>query len=143
MVLIVGGGTALILILVALFMLYRFYRAYDRVSKDLQSTMSQLRSLQERAPYPSRENAALVRTNLVIFQDYFDGLFKSLKEGQIEPVETEAAKFTPLLRDGILRVSRRAQDAGVMLPAILPWAWSATNEATCRAGPMCLASWFN
>ena len=115
-VLIVGGGTALILMLVALFMLYRFYRAYDRASKDLRSTMSQLRSLQERAPYPSRENAALVRTNLMIFQNYFEGLFKSLKEGQIEPVETEAAKFTPLLRDGILRVSRRAQDAGVMLP---------------------------
>ena len=116
-VLIAGGGAALILMLGALFMLYRFYRAYDYVNKDLRSTMSQLRSLQECAPYPSRENAGLVRTHLMIFQDYFDKLFKALKKGQIEPVETEAAKFTPLLRDGILRVSRRAQDAGMILPA--------------------------
>jgi hypothetical protein len=116
MVLVVGGGTALVLMLVALFMLYRFYRAYDRVNTDLQSTMGQLRTLQDRAPYPSRENVAVTQTNLLIFQDYFGGLFKFLREGQIEPIEMEAAKFTPLLRDGILRVSKRAQDAGVTLP---------------------------
>jgi hypothetical protein len=115
--LLVAGGAALILTLAAMFILYRFYKAYDRVSMDLQSAMGQLRSLQERAPYPSRENAALVRTHLVIFQNYFDGLFNILRQGQIEPVETEAAKFTPLLRDGILRVSRRAREVGVMLPA--------------------------
>ena len=117
MVLVVGGGTALVLMLVALFMLYRFYRSYDRVNMGLQSTMSQLRTLQDRAPYPSRENIAVTQTNLMIFQEYFSGLFKSLREGQIEPVDMEAAKFTPLLRDGILRVSKRAQDAGVTLPA--------------------------
>lgn len=118
MVLVVGGGAALVLMLVALFMLYRFYRAYDRVNVDLQSSMGQLKTLQDRAPYPSRENVAVTQTNLLIFQDYFDGLFKFLKQGQIEPVEMEAAKFTPLLRDGILRVSKRAQDAGVTLPAM-------------------------
>ena len=118
MVLVAGGGTALILILVALFMLYRFYRTYDRVNEDLDSTMNQLRALQERAPYPSRENVLVTQTNLVILQDYFAGLFKSLREGQIEPIEMEAAKFTPLLRDGILRVSRRAQDKGVALPPL-------------------------
>lgn len=118
MVLIVGGGAALVLMLVALFMLYRFYRAYDRVNVDLQSSMSQLKTLQDRAPYPSRENVAVTETNLLIFQDYFDGLFKFLRQGQIEPVEMEAAKFTPLLRDGILRVSKRAKDAGVTLPAM-------------------------
>ena len=48
MVLIVGGGTALILIVVALFMLYRFFRTYDRVNEDLDSSMNQLRALQER-----------------------------------------------------------------------------------------------
>lgn len=116
MILVVGGGTALVLMLVALFMLYRFYRAYDRVNMGLQSTMGQLRTLQDRAPYPSRGNVKITQTNLVVFQDYFDGLFKSLREGQIEPVEMEAAKFTPLLRDGILRVSKRAQDKGVKLP---------------------------
>jgi hypothetical protein len=115
--LVVGGGAAFILMLVTLFLLYRFYNAYDRVSKDLLTTMSQLRSLQGSAPYPSRENAALVRTNLVIFQDYFDGLFKFLRRGQIEPAGTEAAKFTPLLRDSILRISKSAQAAGVILPA--------------------------
>lgn len=116
MVLVVGGGIALVLMLVALFMLFRFYRAYDRVNMDLQSTMSRLNTLQDRAPYPSRANIAATQTNLVVFQNYFDTLFASLKEGQIEPVEMEAAKFTPLLRDGILRVSKRAQDAGVLLP---------------------------
>ena len=118
MVLIVGGGTALILIVVALFMLYRFFRTYDRVNEDLDSSMNQLRALQERAPYPSRENVAVTQTNLVILQDYFSNLFAFLREGQIEPVELEAAKFTPLLRDGILRVSKRAQDAGVKLPSL-------------------------
>ncbi len=118
MVLLVGGGTALILIVIALFMLYRFYGAYDRVNEDLDSTMNRLRALQERAPYPSRENVAVTQTNLVVLQDYFHNLFKFLQEGQIEPVEMEAAKFTPLLRDGILRVSKRAQDAGVKLPAL-------------------------
>jgi hypothetical protein len=116
MVLVVGGGTALVLMLVALFMLYRFYRAYDRVNMDLQSTMGQLRTLQDRAPYPSRGNVKITQTNVVVFQDYFNGLFESLRQGQIEPVEMEAAKFTPLLRDGILRVSKQAQDAGVILP---------------------------
>jgi hypothetical protein len=117
MLLVVGGGTALVLMLVALFMLYRFYSAYDRVNTDLQNAMSQLKTLQDRAPYPSRANIAITQTNLVIFQDYFNGLFRSLRDGQIEPVDMEAAKFTPLLRDGILRVSKRAQDAGVLLPA--------------------------
>lgn len=116
MVLIVGGGTALILMLVALFMLYRFYRDYDGVNTDLQNAMNQLRTLQNRAPYPSKENVAVTETNLVIFQNYFTGLFKTLQQGQIEPIDMEAAKFTPLLRDGILRVSKRAQDAGVVLP---------------------------
>jgi hypothetical protein len=116
MVLVVGGGTALVLMLVALFMLYRFYSAYDRVNGDLQSTMSHLRGLQDRAPYPSSTNVSAVGSQLTSLNGYFDGLFSSLRQGQIEPVEMEAAKFTPLLRDGILRVNKRAQDAGVLLP---------------------------
>ena len=117
MVLIVGGSIAGILLLVTLFMLFRFRSKYESVNSDLRASQQRLDALYARDPFPSEENVLLVQTNLDVLQRYFDGFYGELKEGQIEPVKMEPAEFPLLLGKTMERLRTRAGEAGVALPS--------------------------
>lgn len=116
MVLIVGGGVAGVLLLITLFMLFRFQRRYEGVNSDLRASQQRLDALYARDPFPSEENVLLVQTNLGVLQTYFDGFYGELKTGQIEPVKMEPAEFPLLLGKTMERLRAKAGEAGVALP---------------------------
>ena len=61
MVLIVGGSIAGVLLLITLFMLFRFRSKYEGVNADLRASQQRLDSLYARDPFPSEENVLLVQ----------------------------------------------------------------------------------
>ena len=117
MVLIVGGSVAGVLLLVTLFMLFRFHGKYEGVNTDLRALQQRLDTLYARNPYPSEENVLLTQTNLGVLQAYFDGFYGELKTGQIEPVKMEPAEFPLLLGKTMERLRANAGEVGVALPA--------------------------
>ncbi|MFH1026498.1 MAG: Amuc_1100 family pilus-like protein [Pseudomonadota bacterium] len=116
MVLIVGGGIALVLMIVTLFMLFKFHAKYQRVNGDLKNTMQRLDTLYNRDPFPSDENVSLVQTNLDVLTSYFSELYASLHQGQFEPTKMEPAEFPLLLEKTIRKLFTRAMEVGVVLP---------------------------
>ena len=116
MVLIVGGSIAGVLLLITLFMLFRFRSKYEGVNADLRASQQRLDSLYARDPFPSEENVLLVQTNLGVLQVYFDKFYGELKGGQIEPLKMEPAGFPLLLSKTMERLRSRAAGVGVVLP---------------------------
>ncbi len=115
-VLIVGGSVALVAMVITLILLLRFHSSYQRVDSDLQAQMRRLDNLYQRDPYPSEANVLQVQTNLAVLQGYFDELFKSLRQGQIEPKQMEPAEFPLMLEKTIRKLSDRARELGIKLP---------------------------
>jgi len=116
MVLIVGGSIAGVLLLITLFMLFRFRSKYEGVNADLRASQQRLDSLYARDPFPSEENVLLVQTNLGVLQVYFDKFYGELKTGQVEPAKMEPAEFPLLLGKTMERLRSRAAGVGVALP---------------------------
>lgn len=116
MVLVVGGGIAALLIIAALVMLFRFQAGHREVSGQLDSALSRLQQLNNRKPFPSRENIALVEKNLQVEQASALELQAALQRGQLTPDAIEPAEFAPLLERVHKRMVKRADEAGVALP---------------------------
>lgn len=116
MVLIVGGGVAVVLLGVAVFMLVRFQGTYQQVSRELKDSLQRLDKLYRRDPYPSDENVAMVQSNLVVLRGQFARLFASLEKDQVEPVKMEPAEFPLLLEKTIRKAMGRAVELGIVLP---------------------------
>lgn len=116
MVLVVGGGVAALLIIGALVMLFRLQGGYGTVSSELESALSRIQQLNNRRPFPSRENIALVEKNLEIEKGAALELQAALQRGQLSPEAIEPAEFAPLLERVHKRMVKRAEEAGVALP---------------------------
>lgn len=115
--LIVTGAISLVLVIILLVLLVRFQREYQRVHSGLHTAESRLQRLYERDPYPSEANVAVAQSNLVALQDFYTELCKTLKLGQIDPMDMEPADFPPLLDRTIKRLYERAREGGVVVPA--------------------------
>lgn len=111
--LIITGGISLLLVAILAVLLVRFQREYQRVRTGLRTAESRLQRLYERDPYPSESNVALVQSNLVALQDFYQKLCDTLRLGQIDSVRMEPADFPPLLDRTIKRLYERAREGGV------------------------------
>lgn len=116
MILVVGGGIAALMLAGAAFLLLRLQGQYGAVSSDLQSAMNRLQQLNNRDPFPSRENIDLVRGNLETLSAAAAQLQETLQRGQVEGDAIEPAEFAPLLERITKRLGARADEAGVALP---------------------------
>lgn len=116
-VLIVGGGIALLMLIVAIVFLARSQGKYTQVKGELDQGMTRLESLTRRDPYPSAENIRQVESNLGALKDSVAVLQDSLLRGQIRPETIEIAEFAPMLERTSKRLAKRAAETGVALPA--------------------------
>jgi len=117
MVLVVGGGLALLLLLVALGFLLSARGNHAKSSEELQQAMRRLEALMQRKPFPSPENVRHVEANLAAVADQAQALQEGLRRGALNVESIEAAEFAPLLERAVKRLSQQAAELGVALPA--------------------------
>ncbi len=115
-VLIVGGGLAVLLLLAALAFLIRFQSRYAAVDGELANARTRLQQLMTRSPFPSTNNIAKQRENLAQLQEQAAQLEALLQRNQIKPDKMEPAEFAPELEKTSRRLVQRAKEAGVDLP---------------------------
>lgn len=115
-VLMVGGGLAVVLLVVALVMLFRFQGRYGVVNRELDSARGRLQQLMGRNPYPSAENIDKTKQNLAEVKTMAMQLQELLQRSQISGETMEPAEFAPLLERTSRRLVQRAQESGVILP---------------------------
>lgn len=115
-IIVVGGGLAILLFLVALVFMLRARATYARAGEELEASMRRLEMLTRRDPYPSEENIRRVSANLDSLRDKAQQVHRVLTSGQIQPDNIEAAEFAPLLERTVNRIAQRANEAGVVIP---------------------------
>ncbi len=116
MVLLVGGGVALVLLIVALIFLLRARGEYARLNQELENSMRRLETLSRRDPFPSPTNIRQLEENLSALRELAGQVQSMLQKGRIEPESIEAAEFAPMLERTIARLTQRASESGVLLP---------------------------
>ncbi len=116
MPLVVGGSIALVLLIVAGYLLARFSGEYHRVHADLVSSMRTLERLENREPYPAEENVERLRRNRAAMELMLNDLIAELGRGQVEAERMERAEFPTLIERTILRLYDEARAANTRLP---------------------------
>ncbi len=115
-VLVVGGGIALVLALIVVFLLIRSSREYARIQDDLQRNLRVLEQLHRRAPFPSNENVARLEANLEQLQNYRGSLLSALSAHQAEAAEIERVAFPPHRERTMRRIRELAARNNVRIP---------------------------
>lgn len=115
-ILIVGGGIALFLLIIAFVFFFKSKREYGRLNNELGQAMSRLETLTRRSPYPSAENIKQVDANLESLKNAVGVLQETLQRGQVVAESIEPADFASLLERVSKRLYRSAAEAGVTLP---------------------------
>lgn len=115
-VLIIGGGIALVLTVLAIVFLVINQGAYRENARALNSARNRLAALNNRNPFPSAENTDLARQNLGLLKAKYEALETSLIEEQITPERIEPARFAPMLEEATVRLWNRAKEGKVALP---------------------------
>ncbi len=115
-VLIVGGGIAVLLLIGATVFLTRSMGKYNQVKSDLDQGMQRLETLTRRDPYPSAANIKQVDANLGTLKEAASVLQDTILRGQVRPESIEIAEFAPMLERTSKRLAKRAADAGITLP---------------------------
>jgi|GEM_PF-512438 hypothetical protein len=123
MTLIVGGGIALLLIVVALYFLLRFRAEYDRVQTELAGKERAISELHRRNPFPSPDNVAKVKEDLMTIESYFHTLIRSLEENQVKSQRMERAQFPPMVAETIRKLQTLAQTQQVNVPEPMEFAF--------------------
>jgi hypothetical protein len=116
MVLVVGGGVAFLLLVLALIMLLRARGDFARVNEELGNSLRKLESLTRRTPFPSKANIDVLEANLSAIRDAAGDLHETLVKGQVAPDLIEAAQFAPLLEQSSKRLLARAGELGIVMP---------------------------
>lgn len=117
MVLMVGGGIALLLLIAALVVLFRFQGQYGATTQALESAKIRLQQLNARNPYPSDDNVRKTRANLSTLTAQALTMQELLQKNQINGDKIEPAEFAPLLEKTSRRLQQKAQESEVLLPA--------------------------
>ena len=115
-VLMVGGGLALVLLVVALYFLFRLQGQFGVVNRELDSAHQRLQMLNARNPFPSEENVQKMKQNRAELQAMALQLQEQLQQNQRAPEAMEPAEFAPRLERTSRRLVQRAQESGVVLP---------------------------
>jgi hypothetical protein len=115
-VLIIGGGIALLLLIMAVILLFKNSGEYRANKNASNSSWNRLKALNERNPFPSAENTRLAQENLDLIKDSYEKLQGKLMQEQIAPENIEPARFAPMLEEAIGRVAAKARENRVTLP---------------------------
>lgn len=100
----------------AVFFLIRFQSSYRSQKQELDSQRNRLASLNKRNPFPSEDNLEVLQSNTRQLEGSFSNLVNRLRNGQVEPLPLESARFPTLLARTASRIREGAAQANVLIP---------------------------
>ena len=115
MPLLVGGSVALLLAIALFYLLFSAKGRYVGEASALATVQGRLQRLSSRAVFPSEANVQIMGKQLGIYQEYLDGLYASMREGQISDEPVDRDRFRRLLEDGLRRLLNDARAKSVAL----------------------------
>ena len=115
MPLLVGGLVVLLLSAVLFYLLFSAKGRYSGGSDDLALVQGRLQRLSGRAVFPSEANVQTVGKQLEIYQEYLDGLYGAMREGQrvAKPVDRDG--FRRMLEEGLGSLMNEARTRSVAI----------------------------
>ena len=116
MVLIVGGGLAILLLLASLVLLFSFQGGYKKASDQLGESRLRLQRLIARNPFPSEANVAQAQGDLTRVRTNAMQLQVLLQRGHLQGVDMEPTGFARLLERASRRLMQKAQESNVVMP---------------------------
>lgn len=114
--LLINGGIALALAIVALFFLARHLTEYAGVTASLEASKAALEQLNTRKPFPNDANVMLAETNLVSLEKHFGHMLDSLVRDQFVPPPLEPARFPQFLQGTLRGLNDVAASNNVVTP---------------------------
>jgi hypothetical protein len=112
---VIGAAVGLILTGYCSYLLYKSLGDNAGVSDDYKTTLSSLQDLQQKSPYPSKENVQAAKADRDRVHKFLADFTKRF-EPFPAPVLTDEKGFQAYLDDTLVRFRSQAQDAGVLLP---------------------------
>jgi len=116
MPLLIGGALALLLAIIFLYLLFSAKRSYSDTSAELDQVEGRLIRLSSRTVFPSESNVETLTQQLDIYQEYLDGLYSAMSEGQFKAVTVPRARFPLVLGEVLRRLVNKARTKDVTLP---------------------------
>ena len=118
MPLMVGGLVVLLLAIALFYLLFSARGRYVDGAAGLATDQSQLQRLSSRGVFPSEANVQTMGQQLEIYQKYLDGLYSSMREGQVAATtEMNRDIFRKTLEDVLRQLVNDARAKSVALPA--------------------------
>jgi hypothetical protein len=114
--LIIGLGSAVVLLGIALYFLIANHSKYNESQAALTSAKNRLTSLNNRNPFPSRQNIEETETHIDAIRTNYTAIMNVLQQGQLTSEPIEPARFAQLLEVATLRIRKIAETEGVVLP---------------------------
>ncbi len=116
MPLLVGGLVALLLAAALFVFLIRARGGYDEELSGLSLVQGRLQRLTGRSVFPSEPNVQAMDKQLGIYQEYLDGLYASMSEGQTAAEPVNRARFPLVLEEVLGQLVNDARTQSVALP---------------------------
>jgi hypothetical protein len=113
--LLIGGAVVLLLAIVLFYLLFSTHSRYAEGASQLSVVQSSLQRLSGRDVFPSDANVQTMGKQLEIYQDYLDGLYDSMREGQRVSTPIDRDGFRRLLEEGLGRLMNEARAKSVTI----------------------------
>jgi hypothetical protein len=117
MPLLVGGLLVLVLAIGFLYWLFSAREGYNEGISSLSMVQGRLARLTSRAVFPSETNVQTLGKQARIYQDYLDGLYGAMREGQFPAESVPRARFPLVLEEVNGQLVNNARAKSVTLPA--------------------------
>jgi len=116
MPLIIGGVLVLLVTIALFYFLFRAKGTYSDAATELNQVENRLIRLSSRQVFPSESNVRVLEQQEQIYQEYLDGLFGSMSEGQFKAVHISRAQFPLVLEKVLRRLVNKARTNSITLP---------------------------
>lgn len=116
MPLLVGGLVVLLLAIVLFYLLFSARGRYVEGADGLKMVQGRLENLSNRAVFPSEANVQTLGKQLGIYQEYLDGLYGSMSEGQMASELIDRDRFRKMLEDVLRQLGNDARAKSVAFP---------------------------
>lgn len=117
MPLLVGGAVVLVLAIALGYWLFSAKGHYGKEASALDLVQGRLNRLNNRPVFPSEPNVQAMHRQLDVYEDYLDGLFTAMREGQRSPEPINRDRFRQLLEQTLRRLVQTARLKSIALPA--------------------------
>lgn len=114
--LLVGGLVALLLALILGYWLFSAWGHYQEENSALAQSGTRLTRLTGRPTFPSTNNVETLTRQVSIYDEYLEGLYQAMSEGQRPPEPINRDRFRQLLEQTLRRLVQTARAKSITLP---------------------------